>query len=77
MKPHHWVIEEVDSGYLGMNDCWLCSACGAAGGPVFYTAGGQPGSPRLCFYPRRPQHLDLPDDCEEAARLIKETTCED
>jgi hypothetical protein len=68
---HNWVIETIDSGYLGINDFWLCDRCGAGGGPVFFNEKKQAYVKRFkSFLPGA--GLQVTDDCVKAQELIAE-----
>lgn len=62
MKPHTWETEEIDGGHVGVEDFWICRACGASGGsvnlrmPPFYADGSG---------------LKVSDDCDEAKVQIE------
>lgn len=72
MLPHDWIVEEVDGGTLGVEDFWVCRRCGASGGMAYcLTQGLPPSIPTPFVNGRIGGPWDLPDDCEEAARLIK------
>lgn len=34
MKLHTWIVKEINGGVFGSADFWVCSECGAGGGPV-------------------------------------------
>lgn len=36
MTPHTWVSELQDYGFIGWQECWYCSQCGADGGVDFF-----------------------------------------
>ena len=64
MLPHDWIVEEVDGGPIGVEDFWICRRCKASGGLAYST-------PQPFVNGRINALWDLPDDCEEAARLIE------
>jgi len=70
MKPHNWVIEEIDGGSLGVNGVWVCSECGASGGPEW------PGQDKISDWifladgKNLVSGLQLPLDCDEAKAVI-------
>jgi len=66
---HNWVIETIDSGYLGVNDFWTCDRCGAGGGPVFFNQ--KTGEYVKRFKPFLPgTGIKLTDDCALAQESI-------
>lgn len=73
MTPHDWISEEIDGGTLGVEDFWVCRKCGADGGSsyLFTQEGIQPSIPRPFVNGRIGGSWNLPDDCEEAVKLIK------
>jgi hypothetical protein len=77
MKEHVWEVEEIDGGPVGIEEFWICRACGASGGPTI--TGQTPG--KWIFYASG-FHADqkLPEDCDAAAKIIagfkKETVLE-
>lgn len=72
MIPHNWISEEVDCGNIGVEDFWKCSKCGAFGGLAYNLRDGSPSTPRPFINGRVNNLQDLPDDCEESDRIIKE-----
>jgi hypothetical protein len=63
MSPHTWITEEIDGGALGVEDFYLCSTCGCAGGAV--GLGGVKPKP---FLPG--PAIDLSDDCMIAQEQV-------
>ena len=64
MKKHTWITEEVDGGYLGIGDFWICSECGASGGPVYS------GHVIKRIFLADGAGLTLAEDCEESKVII-------
>ncbi len=71
-KPHKWDVEEIDGGYVGCGDFWICHVCGASGGPVCYTKGGQQGDPPSMGPFLAGFSLELSGDCDEAKQQIQD-----
>ncbi len=70
MKPHTWVLEEVDGGPVGTADFWKCSSCGACGGLAWPTADGYKPKNDKWIFLADGSGLELTEDCEESAALI-------
>lgn len=66
MTRHHWELEEVDSGHLGVNSFWTCKACGASGGGEQFDMRESPFLARA--------RITLSTDCDEAKKQIAEYT---
>jgi hypothetical protein len=66
VKPHAWEVEEVDGGALGIGDFWICKACGASGGPVWFHR----RLPHYAFLAGKGLNLDA-HDCERAAQQVQ------
>jgi len=71
MTDHTWSIETIDGGHIGSCDCWVCSMCGASAGPVWP---GQKEPTWDPFLAGEGAGRKLPEDCDEAARVIREVT---
>ena len=71
VKPHKWETEEIDGGPVGVDDFWICHACGASGGPVMYRKDGLDVVPTMDPFLAGPA-LDLSDDCDEAKQQIQD-----
>lgn len=67
-KEHTWIIEEVDGGHVGVGDFWLCSDCGASGGPALLSSKDTPQG----WIFLAGTGLNLPKDCGKAKRMIEE-----
>jgi hypothetical protein len=68
VSEHIWITEEIDGGALGTSDFWLCSVCGASGGPVWYDHQDKPKRAPFLAGPALP----LSQNCEEAKKQIAE-----
>jgi nicotinate-nucleotide adenylyltransferase len=67
MLNHKWIEQPPEKYSIIDNDgSWLCSQCGACGGPACWEP--EPFINKKIGGPS----LNLPEDCEESARLIKE-----
>lgn len=64
MTRHHWELEEVDSGHLGVNSFWTCKACGASGGGEQFDMRETPFLAGV--------RITLSTDCDEAKKQIAE-----
>lgn len=69
---HKWVIEEVDCGNLGTEDFWVCTQCKASGGLAYNISNLIPSVPEPFVNGRIGGPLNLPNDCQEAVRMISE-----
>ncbi len=82
-NPHAWVVEEIDGGHLGVDDCWYCTTCGCSGGGTRawdmkkWPKPGPNGERAVIkSHDRKPTPflpgpaMNLPHDCLEAKRAI-------
>lgn len=66
MKPHSWVEMLVSEGPgIGAEWFWVCSDCGAGGGPVWHDEGERP-RPFLVG-----SSVRLPEDCGQTQEYIR------
>lgn len=67
-KAHTWTKEWVNGGPVGEEDFWVCSTCGASGGPVGWKESGEP--PSFSPFLAGPA-FPLTDHCDLAAALVE------
>ena len=67
MKEHTWEVEEVDGGHVGVDNFWICHACGASGGPVAWACSRT--LPYWLFLAGT--GLTLSIDCDESKKMIE------
>lgn len=67
-RQHDWEIASIFGSSAGLIEYWQCFTCGTCGG---VTKGDlEPGT--LGRFLVGTTLIDLPDDCEEASRIIDE-----
>lgn len=77
MKPHNWIIEEVNAGF-DIGYFWVCRQCGCSGGPTGGPLGGETsfgsGKPggylNIGYFLAGVGLTNLPEDCDEAKDAI-------
>lgn len=67
IRPHTWVVEEIDGGTVGIGEFWKCSDCGASGGPCL----GQESRPHWVPF-LAGEDLRLAYDCDVARLQIEQ-----
>ena len=72
MKLHTWMTETVDSGSMGVNRFWLCTGCGACGGPRAFDSETKPKW--RAFLAGEGSSVALSIDCDETAKIIRDIT---
>ena len=67
MTAHTWVSEAIDGGSVGVSDFWVCSVCGASGGPCW------PLAPQFRWPPFMADGtgLKLSEDCAVALAEVR------
>jgi hypothetical protein len=78
MGDHAWTVETLDGGPMGAGDFWLCSGCGASGGPILRRKtpdGAVAKKPRWePFLAGMGHALKLSHDCDETSAIIRQHT---
>jgi hypothetical protein len=64
MKKHTWIVEFRDGGAAGGGEFWICSTCGASGGPCALTSNGYKEKIGSWIFYADGTGLQLSEDCE-------------